>query len=387
MEQIKMPYTIFIEKIESLKYKEERNHFKEWENLLSQDKSLWEKWILRSLIQDKYSENTEYLLINIMGKKTGAQFFQDTINKIKKKHEKTHSPVLFTLLLNSDFLDISEKEKILNENKYNITEKHWKYFFYTLTYEGSKLLPIIKKDYNFKKYKNDPYFNRAYFNIENYVISEDDNINNEKLHVLYAKKQYDAFYGLLALGLSPTVNVINEKMNFMEKLIKQKKWAFLLKILSINDKNDHKIYFKNEAVFLIKSSYGKGINRDILHKLIKNTTYPNLINKNEDNLASATVIMEYIYNSSLSYHKKNVDLILNTLSAQEIKENFAPFNIRKDLPLLIALKESDEYKLSTKSEAKMNLALAMIEKDILNKVFSEQEADNNNLPSSNKKRL
>ena len=367
-----MLYTDFESKVLELKYNERKHSEEQFTELDNVSKSLWKKFIRHYLFHNNSLRETQYVINKFFDKQEAKELINEVANEIKSNPA---DKLNLNILLNNDLINYEEKRDLINNNNFNM--RQWRTFFYNLSYNGSKMLPDINKKHNFKLYQNDKYFNNAFFSIYNKFrfVSEEDKINEKELDYIALNRIITTVYfDLIKLGLNPTTKLVadkysDKKLSPIEEIMKDKKISLIKKLLSTNEKSKQKFYLRDEAASFVYFQRNAGINKDILHKLIINTKNPYLSKRNEyTGLYNTQMIIQGIIYSG-SYHEKNIELLLNTLSPEEIKESLSEdkSNIKKSLLNYI----KDDIISSEKCKNKINLVIALKEKELIQKAMED----------------
>lgn len=315
-----MNYDIFKENVESKIYEARKDNIDFFIQLTKEENlSYWVRFMKREILKDKSSDdgNIIYTLENFFGKKKGQQFYTELLNEIKGNI----TPLNFGIMMNRDFISIEEKIKVMKDHHKKITVRHWQYFFSHLSYSGSKILPEINKNYNFKNYSKIKSFNKAFINVFNkidYQPYEERKNKEEKEHISRINMQARLFIELAQMGLDPAEKVerrmyYEDKLSGIEYIIHKKQVQLLNKILYLNAKEKNKFILKDEAALFAFRFSDKGINRDTMYKLLTQTNPEYLLNDFKHNKKNIEVILENILYSD-SYHEKNIKLLFTMLS-------------------------------------------------------------------------
>lgn len=367
-----MLYTDFESKVLKLKYDERRHSEEQFAELDYVSRLLWKRFIRHYLFNKNSLSETQYIINKFFDKQEAKELINEVTNEIKSNPD---NKLNLSILLNGDFINYEEKRNLINNNNFNI--KQWKTFFYNLSYSGSKMLSDINIKHNFKLYQNDKYFNNAFSAIYKKIkfVSDSDKINEqEQEYIAVNRIVTNIFFDLIKLGLDPTTKVVKDKysdkkLSPIEEIMKDKKISLIKKLLSTNEKSKQKFYLKDEAASFVYFQRNAGINKDILHKLIINTKNPYLSKRNEyTGLYNTQMIIQGIIYSG-SYHEKNIELLLNILSPEEIKESLSEYKSNTKKGLLNYIK--DDIISSEKCKNKINLVIALKEKELIQKAMED----------------
>lgn len=371
-----MDYTFFkdaIKQYENQSKAENKDIFAE----LIQNKyeNYWVRYLKKDLLNDRgsYSGNTLYSIEKFFGKKAGIKMFDNLLENIKNEC----SPINFSIALNSDFLSYQEKINHININREKLTMRHWQYFFNYLSYNGSKLLKEIGKNYHFEKYNKLNSFNKAFFNVIkkiDFQPYEEREKPEEKEHISRINMQGKLFIELSELGLDPTAKVkkiilIEKKVSSIEYLIYKKQNQLLSKIMNLNIKRDNPFYLRNEAAVFAWRSSGKGINKHTMLVLLKQTKPEYLLEDfsiNPDIKNIEMILRNILYSGD--YHKKNIEFLVDMLSLDDLRDNISQSGKSSRTDYLEKMKDFDW--LNDSQREKIESIIAKDEKYLLEKTLS-----------------
>lgn len=332
-----MNYDTFKEKVESKMYEARKDNVDLFIQLTEVEYlPYWLRLLKREILKDRSLDNDNiiYMIENFFGKKKGQIFFNQILNEIKENI----TPLNFGITMNRDFFSIEEKIKIMKDHREEITIRHWQYFFGHLSYHGSKMLPEIKKHYNFENYNKMKSLNEAFISVLNkidYQPYEDRKNKKEKEHILRINMQARLFIELAQLGLDPAAKIKKEifyedKLSSIGYIIHKRQVQLLNKILYLNAKEENQLVLKDEAASFAFRFANKGINRDTMYKLLTQTNPEYLLNDFKDfkhDKKNIEVILENILYSD-SYHEKNIKLLFKMLSVSNSFDTLDKRNIR-----------------------------------------------------------
>lgn len=367
-----MLYTDFESKVLELKYDERKHSEEQFAELDYVSRLLWKRFIRHYLFNKNSLSETQYIINKFFDKQEAKKLINEVTYEIKSNPD---NKLNLSILLNGDFISYEEKRNLIYNNNFNM--KQWRTFFNNLSYNGSKILSEINIKHNFKSYQNDKYFNNAFSSIYKKIkfVSDSDKINEqEQEYIAVNRIVTNIFFDLIKLGLDPTTKVVKDKyskklISPIEEIIQDKKIALIKKLLSINEKSQNKFYLRDEAASFVYFQRNGGVNKDILRKLILNTRNPYLSKRNEyTGLYNTQMIIQGIIYSG-SYHEKNIELLLNTLTPEEIKESLSEDKSNSKKGLLNHIK--DDIISSEKCKNKINLVIALKEKELIQKAMED----------------
>lgn len=329
-----MNYDNFKEKVESKMYEARRDNIDLFIELTKEEYfPYWVRFLKREMLKDRSlnNDNFIYTIDKFFGKKKGKIVFIQLLNEIKENI----TPLNFGIMMNRDFFSMEEKITVIKNHRDEISLRHWQYFFSHLSYHGSKMLPEIKKHYNFEKYNKMKSLNEAFISVLNkidYQPYEDRKNKQEKEHISRINMQARLFIELSQMGLDPAAKIKREifyedKLSSLEYIIHKRQVQLLNKILYLNAKEDNQLVLKDEAASFALRFAGKGINRDTMYKLLTQTNPEYLLNDFKHDKKNIEVILENILYSD-SYHEKNIKLLFKMLSVSTSFDTLNKRNIR-----------------------------------------------------------